>query len=193
MGDFQQALQYTQRTLAISNRIKSKSLQQQALANLPLIYGVLGNPEKAVIALKQYEELKDSLQSAELSRQIADLQASYQSEQKDRELSLQKLRLEAQQASLSRQRTLIVSLIVFVLLGSLIGYLLFNRYKLRQRNLKLSLENEQYQLSQSLQHRQDIDETIHYFASSLYGKNTVDEILWDVAKNCVAGWALSIA
>ncbi|RDB02595.1 ATP-binding protein [Runella aurantiaca] len=186
MGDFQQALQYTQRTLAIANRIKSKSLQQQALANLPLIYGVLGNPEKAVIALKQYEELKDSLQSAELSRQIADLQASYQGEQKDRELSLQKLRLEAQQASLSRQRTLIVSLIVFVLLGALIGYLLFNRYKLRQRNLKLSLENEQYQLSQSLQHRQDIDETIHYFASSLYGKNTVDEILWDVAKNCIA-------
>lgn len=186
MGDFRQALQYTQQALTIANRIKSKSLQQQALANLPLIYGVLGNPNEAVIALKQYQELNDSLQSAELSRQIADLQARYQGEQKDRELSLQKLRLEAQQASLSRQRTLIISLISFVVLGGLIGYLLFNRYKLRQRNLKLLLENEQYRLSQSLQRRQDIDETIHYFASSLYGKNTVDEILWDVAKNCIA-------
>lgn len=186
MGDFPQALQYSQRTLTIANRIKSKSLQQQALANLPLIYGVLGKSGEAVVALKQYEVLNDSLQSAELSRQIADLQARYQGEQKDRELSLQKLRLEAQKASLSRQRILIVSLIAFVLLGVLIGYLLFNRYKLRQRNLKLSLENRQYQLSKNLQLRQEIDETIHYFATSLYGKNTVDEILWDVAKNCIA-------
>jgi signal transduction histidine kinase/DNA-binding response OmpR family regulator len=186
MGDFQQALQYSLRALAIARRIESKSLQQQALANLPLIYGVLGKPREALIAQRQYQYLTDSLQSVELSRQIADLQARYQGEQKDRELSLQKLRLEAQQASLSQQRTLIVSLIAFVLLSALIGYLLFNRYKLRQRNLKLSLENQQYHLSKNLQLRQDIDETIHYFASSLYGKNTVDEILWDVAKNCIS-------
>ncbi len=30
------------------------------------------------------------------------------------------------------------------------------------------------------------DDTINYFASSLFGKNTVDEILWDVAKNCIS-------
>ncbi|WP_128545260.1 ATP-binding protein [Larkinella soli] len=186
MGDFPQALQYSQRALVIAERIRSKSLQQLVLSNLPLIYGVLGKPREAVIAQRQYQLLTDSLQSAELSRQIADLQARYQGEQKDRELRVQNLRLQAQQASLSQHRTLIVTLIAFVLLGALIGYLLFNRYKLRQRNLKLSLENEQYRLSQSLQLRQEIDETIHYFATSLYGKNTVDEILWDVAKNCIA-------
>jgi len=185
-GDFQQALLYSQRALTIARKIGSKSIQQQVLANLPLIYGVLGKPAEAVMAQKQYQHLTDSLQSAELSKQIADMQARYQGEQKDRELSVQRLRLEAQQASLGQQRTLIAALIGFVLLSGLIGYLLFNRYKLRQRNLKLSLENEQYQLSQSLQLRQDIDETINYFATSLYGKNTVDEILWDVAKNCIA-------
>ncbi|RIV19951.1 response regulator [Fibrisoma montanum] len=185
-GDFQQALLYSQRALAIARKIGSKSIQQQVLANLPLIYGVLGKPAEAVMAQKQYQHLTDSLQSAQLSKQIAEMQARYQGEQKDRELSVQRLRLEAQQASLGQQRTLIAALIGFVLLSGLIGYLLFNRYNLRQRNLKLSLENEQYQLSQSLQLRQDIDETINYFATSLYGKNTVDEILWDVAKNCIA-------
>ncbi|MGA0557797.1 ATP-binding protein [Larkinella sp. VNQ87] len=186
MGDFQQALLYSQRTLVIANQINSKSLQQQALANLPLIYGVLGKPREALAAQRQYHDLTDSLRSVELSRQIAEVQARYQAEQKDRELSLQKLRLETQQASLSQQRMLILTLIAFVLLSGLIGYLVFNRYKLRQRNLKLSLENEQYRLSRNLQLRQQIDETINYFATSLYGKNTVDEILWDVAKNCIA-------
>ncbi|WP_310587257.1 ATP-binding protein [Fibrella aquatilis] len=186
MGDFRQALQYSQRALAIAKRIESKNIQQQVLANLPLIYGVLGKPKEAVAAQEQYQYLTDSLQSAELSKQIADMQARYQGEQKDRELGVQKLRLATQQASLSQQHTLIVALVALALLAGLIGYLLFNRYKLQQRNQQLSLENEQYHLSRSLQLRQDIDGTINYFATSLYGKNTVDEILWDVAKNCIA-------
>lgn len=31
-----------------------------------------------------------------------------------------------------------------------------------------------------------LEATINYFATSLYGKNTVDDILWDVAKNCLS-------
>lgn len=185
-GNFRDALQYAQKALTIAQKINAKDLELGALSLLPLIQAALGNREQALRYHDRYIHLSNSLRSADLSKQIADMQARYQGEQKDRELSLQKLRLEAQQASLSRQRTLIVSLITFVLLGALIGYLLFNRYKLRQRNLKLSLENQQYLLSKNLQIRQDIDETIHYFATSLYGKNTVDEILWDVAKNCIA-------
>lgn len=32
----------------------------------------------------------------------------------------------------------------------------------------------------------ELEKTISYFANSLFGKNTVDEILWDVAKNCIS-------
>lgn len=31
----------------------------------------------------------------------------------------------------------------------------------------------------------EIEKTINYFSTSLFGKNSVDEILWDVAKNCI--------
>src|SRR5690606_29909344 len=34
--------------------------------------------------------------------------------------------------------------------------------------------------------RKETDDTINYFATSLFGKNTIDEILWDVAKNCIS-------
>ncbi len=185
-GNFREALSYAQKALTIARKIKAKNTERGALLLLPLIHASLGDHEQALRYQHRYEDLSDSLQSAELSKQIADMQARYQGEQKDRELGVQKLRLAAQQASLGQQRMWIVSLIALVLLGGLIGYLLFNRYQLRQRNQQLSLENEQYQLSRSLQLRQDIDETINYFATSLYGKNTVDEILWDVAQNCIA-------
>ena len=183
---FQEASVYAQKALATARQFQSKKLEENVLSLLPLIQAALGNYDQALRYHQQHTNLSDSLQSTDMSKQIADMQARYRAEQKDRELSLQNLRLETQQTSLSQQRMLIAALIVLVMLGCLLGYLLFNRYKLRQRNLKLSLENEQYRLSQSLQLRQNIDETINYFATSLYGKNTVDEILWDVAKNCIA-------
>jgi PAS domain S-box-containing protein len=32
----------------------------------------------------------------------------------------------------------------------------------------------------------EVENAINYFATSLYGHNTVDEILWDIVKNCIA-------
>jgi signal transduction histidine kinase/DNA-binding response OmpR family regulator len=185
MGNFQKALQSATKALQIAQSIHSKSLQQKVLLAMPVIHAALGNPTIALSYQEQYKQLTDSLQSAILTEQISQMQARYQAAEKDKELSLQSLHLQAQQTSLTQQRLLIVGLLIFLLTACVIAFLLFNRYKLQQK-LKLTLENEQYQLSQNLQMRQNIDQTIHYFATSLYGKNTVDEILWDVAKNCIA-------
>ncbi|SEJ40432.1 Tetratricopeptide repeat-containing protein [Dyadobacter sp. SG02] len=159
-NDFREALVYAEKSFGIARKIDAKALEQAALSLLPLIHAALGNQDLALRHHQDYISLSDSLQSAKLSKQIADMQARYQTEQKNRELRLQSLRLQAQQASLSQQRMLITVLIAFVLLAALIGYLLFNRYKLRQYNLKLSLENQQYQLSQKLQLRNEETELL---------------------------------
>ncbi|MDB5207100.1 MAG: putative phytochrome sensor protein [Flavisolibacter sp.] len=31
-----------------------------------------------------------------------------------------------------------------------------------------------------------MDETIDYFANSLYGENSANEICWDIARNCIS-------
>lgn len=40
--------------------------------------------------------------------------------------------------------------------------------------------------AKSYQHQLEIEKVTNYFASSISDKNSVDEILWDVAKNCIA-------
>ena len=121
-----------------------------------------------------------------MQEQIAELEASFNSAQKDRELNIQTLQLEAQELSLSRQRYVLIGLVFIFLLCGTVAWLLFNRYKLKENIQKISLKNERYRLSQNLQIREDIDETINYFASSLSGKNTLKEILWDITKNCIS-------
>jgi len=43
-----------------------------------------------------------------------------------------------------------------------------------------------YHLRQKQKREKRMDETIDYFANSLYGENSVNEICWDIARNCIS-------
>ncbi len=47
-------------------------------------------------------------------------------------------------------------------------------------------ENRLQQNEKIVKEAFELEKTISYFANSLFGKNTVDEILWDVARNCIS-------
>lgn len=82
---------------------------------------------------------------------------------------------------------------------ALVGVLYYRQYTTRlaqmrtleQQNAVIREKNEQIEvinkeLQQQIVLRRETDETINYFATSLFGKNTLEEILWDVAKNCIS-------
>ena len=43
-----------------------------------------------------------------------------------------------------------------------------------------------YFLRKRAQAKKNIDKTIDYFANSVYGENSVNEICWDIARNCIS-------
>src|SRR5205085_5440788 len=43
-----------------------------------------------------------------------------------------------------------------------------------------------YRLRMKRQHDKKIESTIDYFANSVYGENSVNEICWDIARNCIS-------
>lgn len=43
-----------------------------------------------------------------------------------------------------------------------------------------------YKLAQRRRRRINIENTIDYFANSVYGENSVNEICWDIARNCIS-------
>src|SRR5690606_17759524 len=66
--------------------------------------------------------------------------------------------------------------IILTFILSIIAALFYFRLYARQ-----NIKNEQI-----IHSSQESEKTIAYFATSLYCKNTVEEILWDVAKNCIS-------
>jgi hypothetical protein len=47
-------------------------------------------------------------------------------------------------------------------------------------------EKQNHRNEQIIKTADELERTITYFSTSLYGKNTVDEILWDISKNCIS-------
>lgn len=43
-----------------------------------------------------------------------------------------------------------------------------------------------YRNAVKIRQRKNIDKTIDYFANSVYGENSVNEICWDIARNCIS-------
>lgn len=66
------------------------------------------------------------------------------------------------------------SLVVTFIASLFIGLFYFYLYDKQLKENRLMLETSK-----------EIENTISYFSNSLFGKNTVDEILWDVTKNCI--------
>ena len=65
--------------------------------------------------------------------------------------------------------------LIIAILGSIsIGFLYTLQY-----NVQIKQKEE------ALEKAEEIERTIHYFSNSLFGKNTIDEILWDITKNCI--------
>ncbi len=185
-GDVQSASAYAYRALAVADSIQSVQLKTLALKNIALTSTASGDYARAFRAQEQVYELQDSVHAERFRQQLAEMQTKYETERKDKDLALQDLQINRQNTSLLRQRVFIYGLIGALLLLSWIAYLLFNRYRLKQRHRQIVLENKRTKLAENLSVRQEIDDTINYFATSLFGKNTVDEILWDIAHNCIA-------
>ena len=76
-----------------------------------------------------------------------------------------------------------------VALLSVIGLIIYGWMKNREKIIK-QREAEKTDLQKlktlSYQHQLEIEQVINYFATSLNEQNTVDGILWDVAKNCIS-------
>lgn len=133
--------------------LDAKTFEQEIHFLLSEIYERLGMFPLALESFKKYNFLDDSLKSAQAKMEIAELEAVYENEQKDKENKLLKLEnakrlseLEAQKARLSRQFIIILSISLGLIL--LVVFSVYSSFL----NKKLKLTNtEMQQLNKTLE------------------------------------------
>ena len=136
--DFTQALSYAEKALGLTDSLKNLRLRRHVLAQLPIIHAARGDIETSLHFQKEYSKLNDSLQTSRLEQEIAQVRTELEVSQQEKELELQQITLSSQAQSLRLQRIALIGFSLAILLALGVIYLMVNRNRLKQRNLKLA-------------------------------------------------------
>lgn len=144
--DFKKQQECLDKALKISYDLKSFRLLARAAFGLSSAHRNLGDYEMAYRYLRLHGDYRDSLMTEENTRNINELEAKYQSEKKDLQLSNTSLALRASEATVGRNKarfTLLIALLSFVIVSTLLIYF---TYVNRQKRVAAQLVIEQEQL-----------------------------------------------
>jgi signal transduction histidine kinase/lipopolysaccharide biosynthesis regulator YciM len=130
--DYKEAEKYS---LEVLKNTQSDNAAQLTLTfrQLATIYGYENNGQQAQYYLNKYADLKDSIFSKESASQIAEMEIKYESEKKDLELAKQNAEITLTKAEVQRKNMITYGLIGLIIFIILFSYLLYNRYKLKQK------------------------------------------------------------
>lgn len=104
------------------------------------------NFSKSYDLLNKYALLRDSTLLKERRAVLADVEAKYETEKKDKELAEQQLQLEQQQNELQRKNTqygLMTGIAIFLLVSSILTWFLYQQRQKRKNQEILTLKREQ--------------------------------------------------
>ena len=127
--EYNKALDYMKQSLAVANEIESIDYIKQAYLGLSIVYDGMNNPKEGYAAFKQYVAIKDSLVNGENTDKISELQTLYETEKKDKEILLLNKEKELQQANINRQRIVIFSTVVGLILVFALAFSIFKGKK----------------------------------------------------------------
>ena len=113
---------------------------ETALFNYSQFYEVTNNKEKALDYYKAFTKVKDSLVNIDTNSKVAELEIEYQTEKKEKEILVQRADLAEQKLDISKKNNYILGLGALAVVLFLLGYLLYNQQKLKNRQLQK--ENE---------------------------------------------------
>jgi signal transduction histidine kinase/cytochrome c-type biogenesis protein CcmH/NrfG len=143
LGDYAKAMDYQLRALALARKTGSKELVKDAYESLVTLNKNKKDFEQAFHYQDLLSGIKDSILNTETNKQIAEMQAKYETGKKDLAIGKQNLELERNKLEISRQRTQRNILLLSVLILAIFFFLLYNRHKLKQKNLVQMERNEQ--------------------------------------------------
>ncbi|MCB0807506.1 MAG: tetratricopeptide repeat protein [Bacteroidales bacterium] len=142
-GGYDSAFSYLSKSIAISKKHNYKIYERDAYNLLSQFYTAKGEYEKALESRNLQMTLTDSVFSAEMATQVAELKARYETERMEKEIDILSKENEIKQLKIERKSTLVYILIivavVFVLL-LVVAVLLLNRRRLRQKQINSELE-----------------------------------------------------
>jgi two-component sensor histidine kinase len=183
MGRYNEAQTWAATSLALSKEANSKRQELEALLFSAQIEKALGQFKNSTGFYQKYIVLKDSLDKAEKSKEIQEVQEKYQTAQRKKEIA--ELEIQNQQSLLdakesANQRNVLILLLAIILI--IVGFLIFlNNSKQKSNKLLSQALGEKETLLKEIHHRvknnlQVISSLLNLQAGSLDNEEVIEAV-----------------
>lgn len=133
LKDDQQVLSYLDSAIMIAGQVGSKMILRETYNLQSKAYEQMGQVRNAWNARELYHSYKDSITMEGTDRQVAELEAKFETEEKERKINEQELQLAQQELEIQRNGWITGSVIVFSVLIIIMVVLQRNRQKLKSK------------------------------------------------------------
>jgi two-component system sensor histidine kinase UhpB len=139
MADHQPSLAqpYIEKHLQLAKQQGDKEEIMEATWDLAENENALHHYQKAYEYQKLFATYKDSAYTESTAKSMAEMEAKYQGEKKEKEIGLLKKDQQLSRLSLQKQKNFQLGAVVFLILLLLIAFLVINRYRIIQRTRRL--------------------------------------------------------
>lgn len=140
--DYKHSIEYALDAYNIASRDNNISDQQQAANILASCYEKLGNYQAAFQYMQIEKLLSDSLNKLQFKGEIVTQQTIFEVSQKENQIKLLNNEKALRVKEIDQKKLLILLLVVAFIAAAIIGFILWNRYRLKQRLKEVEIRNK---------------------------------------------------
>lgn len=142
MGEHSSAIANYTKAMEIIRGLGNKEMLSNCYEELSAAYSAMGDYKNAHLYMEQLSLLKDTLYNESKAEVLTEMQTKYDTENKEKSIALLTKDKELKDLDIAKQKILRNSFVGGLVLALVLAFLLYNRYKVKQRaNLQLNQKN----------------------------------------------------
>ena len=141
-NNYDKSITYLEQSLRLAKEIEAKDLIQSIYKSFYELFFEKENYQKSLEYYELYTTVKDSIFTKESSEKIAEMQAKYETEKKEKENEILKRDNDIQKLEINKQQNLRNSFIVISILVLILTFVIYTRFRSKQKtNIILKRKN----------------------------------------------------
>ena len=142
LNNYDKSITYLEQSLRLAKEIEAKDLIQSIYKSFYELFFEKENYQKSLEYYELYTTVKDSIFTKESSEKIAEMQAKYETEKKEKENEILKRDNDIQKLEINKQQNLRNSFIVISILVLILTFVIYTRFRSKQKtNIILKRKN----------------------------------------------------
>ena len=129
------AHRYLYSGLNIAESINANELKIDAYDKLTIYHAFANNTDSLIYYKNRLRVVRDSVFSQGVAEVVAELQEKYNKTEREKEILSQRTEIAEKELVLNRKNTQLIGLVLVAVLMTILGYLLYNQQKLKNRQL----------------------------------------------------------